>query len=110
MTVSALTLISGFQLPSSVAPLFQATAPTQITSAVFTNVSGSSVNITVYIVRAGGAPGPSLILISAQAVTAGQAYIAKELAGKNLGNGDSLWAFAGTANVVNCSIDGFTVT
>lgn len=113
MTVTALTLVSGIQLPASAINLFQATNPTQITSAAFTNTSGSSVAITVYLVRSGGVAGPANIITPPGAsglIAAGTALVPPELRGKNLAAGDSIWAFAATANEVNVCIDGFTVS
>ena len=110
MTVSPATLQPGIQLAASTASpiLAPVTAPTTINSAVFSNVGADVNQVSVYLVRSGGQPGPINLIIPAQTLAVGQTYVAPELWLKNLGVGDSLWAFATNANQVNCVVDGFT--
>lgn len=110
MTITPSALQPGTQLTSAVNQLFAATGNTQVTSAVFTNTDSSVRTVTVYIGRSGGPAGTGNILINAQPIAIGQAYVAKELSGRNLANGDVLWASASANGVVNAVIDGFTIT
>lgn len=110
MTITALALQPGAPLSTAAAQLFAATTATQITSAVFTNTNSGAVTLTVYVARQGSPAGTGNILIDAQSLAAGQAYIANELAGRNLADGDVVLASASTGGVVNAIIDGFTIT
>lgn len=106
---TALALQPGTQLVDSASPLTSAfTTAAQITSAVFTNTNSSVEKITVYVVRSGGAAGPANIVMDAQPVAPGQAYVARELAGRNLAIGDTIWGSSTNPSKVNCIIDGFT--
>ena len=111
MTVTALPIQSGTQLEGSAAPVTGAlTSAAQITTAVFTNTGGSVELVTIYLVRSGGAAGPANIVMDAQPIAPKQAYVARELSGRNLAIGDTLWGFATDPSTVNAIVDGLTVT
>jgi len=86
------------------------TAPTNtkavVKKATFTNISTGTVTLTVSIGRNGGG---ALTVTNAQAIPAGQAYIAVELGNHVLGPGDTLNAVAGTAAALNAIVSGYTV-
>ena len=108
-TITASALQPGMFLAAATAIFCMPNAVCQITSAVFTNTDTSVETITVYLVRSGGAAGPANILISAQPLAPGQAYIARELSGRNLAAGDYLAGFATNASKVIAVIDGITI-
>ena len=111
MTITAVALQPGIQLPATVDPVISAlTTAAQITSAVFTNTNSSVELVTIYLVRSGGAPGPANIVIDAQPIAPKQAYVARELSGRNLAGGDTLWGFSTDDAVTNVVVDGFTVS
>lgn len=70
---------------------------TTVTRAVFTNVTGAPVALTVYVVRSGGSANAASTVISAYNIGAGEAYVSPELANLVLSAGDSVQALAGTA-------------
>lgn len=110
MTITASALQPGSPVGTTTAQLFAATTATQITSAIFTNTNSGTVNLTVFLARQGSPAGSGNILIDAQVLAEGQAYIANELAGRNLAQGDAVLASATVGGVVNAIIDGFTIT
>ena len=77
-----------------------------IKKAVFTNTDVVARTITVYKVAAAGSPGATNTVISAFSLSAGQAYVAGELANMVLESGKTLQALASTAAVVNFYADG----
>lgn len=112
MTASLVTLSLGGQVAATNGVLTSPqTVACQIGSAVFTNVDSAVHTVSAYVVRsgAGGVPGPSNLLISAQTLAPGQAWVASPLSGRNLAAGDVITGFADTAAVVNFVCDGFTL-
>lgn len=112
MTVSV-SQLGAVQVGSSATTIFQVgpnTAQVRIVKATFTNTSGGSVNLTVYLVPAGQTPGASNTVISAQAITAGQCYVSSELPGHVLSSGGSLQALASSANDITAIVSGDSVS
>lgn len=109
-TVSVVLLVPPVQLATEGAPVY--TGRTQTTAkigrAVFTNTSGSAATITAGLTT-GGALGASTTIISAFSLTAGQAYVAGELAGLVIPSGSLLFAYAGTASAVTLVISGMII-
>lgn len=81
---------------------------TTITRVVFTNVNTVAVTLTVNVVRSGGSVATTNQVISAYTISAGEAYVAPELAGLILGAGDFISANAGTASSINAVGSGYT--
>ena len=82
------------------------TTPTVLGNVVFTNTKNTVEPITIYLVRSGGAPGPSNIKIDVTLPPApGPGYVSPELAGMVLNSGDALWGFATDGGCVNFSIN-----
>lgn len=110
--ISLTSLQPGATLTSAANPICTATATsgTWINSAVFTNTNSGVVTLTVYVVRSGDSTGTGNILIDGQTLAQQQAYVAPELQGRFLNQGDALWASASTGGVVNAIVDGFSIT
>jgi hypothetical protein len=110
VTVTPAALVGPTQLGTSIAALYTAPGATKATvsRAVFTNVTGGAVTFTVEVVRSGGSTGTDKIVISAQSVAAGAAYVAPELERLVLATGDSIQALASAATSINAIISGFT--
>lgn len=81
---------------------------TTLTRAVFTNVNSVAVTLNVNVVRSGGSVGSTNLLIDAYPLSAGQAYVASELAGMILQPGDFVSCKAGTATSINAVCSGYT--
>lgn len=81
---------------------------TTVTRAVFTNVNTVAVTLTVNVVRSGGSAGATNTVIAAYPLSAGEAYVASELAGLILSPGDFISAKAGTATSINAVGSGYT--
>lgn len=99
MTVLARTLIQPVQLPAAQATQYTAPANTRtiIDKMTVTNPTAGALTVTVYIVQAAGAAGAGNVLISAQSVAAGAAYLCPEAVGHILNPGDFIAAFASAA-------------
>lgn len=108
MTATA-TLLGEGQLAAGSAAIMMAPALalTTLTSVVFTNTNTAVEVISVYLVRAGGAPGPGNIKVNVTLPPApSTGYVSPELQGKTLNAGDALYGFATDGSVVNFTIDG----
>jgi len=81
---------------------------TTVTRVVFTNVNTVAVLLTVNVVRSGGSVGSTNEIIAAYPLSAGEAYVAAELAGLILGPGDFISAKADTATSINAMASGYT--
>jgi len=110
-TVAVVLLVPPIQLATAGGAVY--TSPTQTTAkigrAVFTNTSGSAATITVGIVPAGGSLGSTNTIISAYSIAAGAAYVSPELGGAVIPGGSQLFAYAGTASAITCTVSGITV-
>lgn len=108
-TSGGIVLAGPATLGTSVAALYTAPAGVKavvVRAAVFTNTSGSARTFTVYVVRSGGSPGAGNIVINAQSVAAGAAYVSSELANLVLGAGDSVQALASATSSINAVLSG----
>lgn len=114
MTINPALLVASSQLAAAEASIGGPSAPSHwlIKRAVFTNTDTSARSVTVYRVPSGGAAGTGNIVFSAHVVniagTSGDTYVAPELTDMVLNPGDTLHAFADSANKVNVTISGFT--
>lgn len=79
-----------------------------IKSAVFTNTDSSARTITVHRVPNAGSATTGNRVISAFSLSAGQAYVAPELANMVLAPGETLQALASVTSVVNIAVSGLT--
>jgi hypothetical protein len=109
-TLSIVQLVPPRQLGATDATVYL--TPTQTTvkigRAVFTNTTASATTITAGITT-GGALAANTTIISAQAISAGEAYVSTELAGAVLPAGSALRAYAGAAAAVTFTASGLTV-
>lgn len=107
MTATATVLGQG-QLAAGTAAIMMspATALTTLTSVTFANTNTAVEVISAYLVRAGGAPGPSNLLIPGQTLAPNQTYVSPELRGRTLNAGDALYGFSTDGSVVSFVIDG----
>lgn len=79
-----------------------------ITRVVLTDTSGGGNAVTVYLVRSGGAPGPTNIIID-NITLPDTPYVSPELRNAVVNVGDALYGFATAGNEVNFEIDGFLI-
>ncbi len=103
MAIAPVKLVSGAQLGAASGTLYTATGNVKVTAPAFANTSASAVTLTVTITPSGGAvraitPG---VTIAANGV-----YLAPELSGQVLANGDVISAQASVGNVVNAFLSG----
>lgn len=78
----------------------------KLASATLTNTSGSSVNVSLSLVKSGGTAGSSNRVLSVYPLAAGDSLVVKELADHVLGAGDFVSALAGTASAVAFALSG----
>lgn len=112
MTAPVLSIIPTQQLPNSATKLY--TSPlntvTRIDSLSCINTDTSVHTVTIHIVASGGAAGAANLTTSAQALLPGQTWNSPNEYGKYLNPGDSIWAQADTASVVNIIAGGTQFT
>lgn len=108
-TISVGNLASG-TLTASAATYVTAAGVSKVVikSAVFTNTDTVARTITVHRVPSAGSASAGNMVISAFSLSAGQAYVAPELANMVLNAGETLQALASTAAVVNINVSGLT--
>jgi hypothetical protein len=113
LTITAKQMVAPQQL--TVADAAYYTTPANTTSvikrATFTNTSAGAVTITANIVAPAGTSSASNRVIDPQytILSAGQTYVAPELAGKTLPAGSMLRMFAGTATAITVAVDGVEI-
>lgn len=107
MSISASALWGPQQLSSVASVVYRSTFVTVIKRAVFTNIDTAAHEITAYVVRAGGTPGASSIIIDGFTIVPNQAYIALELGNLVLSSGDSLQISCDSPAVVNTIGSGY---
>jgi choline-glycine betaine transporter len=97
--------------PAAQTAIFNSPANTTctVTSATVTNVDSASHTLSVWLVPSQQAPASSNELISGQVIPAGAA-VHLVLEGKNLLQGDSIWAEASAGNVLVLQISGFEIS
>lgn len=108
MSLAVAALVQAADLPASAAPLY--TCPgsqaVQITHVVLTNHTSGSINVTAYIVPAGGTVVPAAEILSVFAIAGNTAYVSPEFTGIVLKAGDSIQAFASTGSSVGMNANG----
>lgn len=87
-----------------------ASTTTTIDSFTVTNSTGGAVNITVYLVPSGGSAGPSNVIVSAQAISAGATTVLSSLANQTLSTGDFISVFASAATSLTIRASGREAT
>lgn len=94
-------LVSQF-LANSETTQITAAASTTVTikGATLCNNSGSTVNVSVSVVKSGGTAGSSNRVISVYPLAAGDTLIAKQISAHELGTGDFISAIASSASAV----------
>lgn len=110
LTILPAVLQGGLGLDTAIRPLYAAPVGTKATikRAVFTNVGTVQATVTVTVTRGTASP---LIIINAQPVAPppAVALIPPELASLVLNPGDTLFASASAAGVINAFVSGMTV-
>lgn len=107
MTTAPVVLQPGATLPASSAILMTpVTATVQIVSAVFANTDAGVNTFQAYLVRSGGAPGPTNLIIPGQQLAPNQTYVSPELRGCYLESGDALYGNATNGGVVTVVVNG----
>ncbi|CAB4142365.1 hypothetical protein UFOVP1414_65 [uncultured Caudovirales phage] len=111
MAIVPALLTASVQLGATAASIYTTPAQGQtlIKRAVFTNVDTSPRTITVHRVPVSGSASNANRVISSFRLSPGQSYVAVELANMVLNAGDSIQAFADTANLVNVTMSGFAL-
>ena len=113
MTITAKQMVAPQQL-TNVDALYY-TAPPNTTGVIkrstFTNTSAGAVTITANIVPAAGASSAANRVIDPQntVLSAGQTYVAPELAGKTLPPGTMLRMLASQGGVITAAVDGVEI-
>jgi len=79
-----------------------------IKKAVFTNVTGGALTVTVWLVAPAGTTATGNILLSAFSIGANQAYVSNELANQVVSLGATVQAQASAANGINYAISGLS--
>lgn len=113
MTITAKQMVAPQQLTTSDAAYYTtpANTTTVIKRATFTNTTSGAVTVTANIVAAAGSSSASNRVIDPQStvLSAGQTYVAPELAGKTLPAGSMLRMLSGTAAAITVAVDGVEI-
>jgi hypothetical protein len=113
MTITAKQMVAPQQLTTSDALYYTVPANTTgvVKRATFTNTSAGAVTITANIVPAAGSSAAGNRVIDPQNTTlsAGQTYVAPELAGKTMPAGTMLRMKSDTATAVTVAVDGVEI-
>lgn len=109
-TINQVQLVVGLQLTATDAPLFTAAALTtvKIGRAIFCNTDTVPHTITINITT--GTSSAANTVISTRTISPGETYVSPELAGQVLPPGASVRGLCSTANEVNLTMSGLTVT
>lgn len=113
MTITAKQMVAPQQLTAADALYY--TAPANTTSVIkrasFTNTSAGAVTITANIVPPAGASAASNRVIDPQiaVLSAGQTYVAPELAGKTMPAGTMLRMLASAGASITAAVDGVEI-
>lgn len=78
--------------------------------AVFTNLTGGAVTITVYVVPSGGSPGSTNTILGAYSIAANLSYVANELSNAVLNAGDTIQALASANTSINAFVWGLVTS
>lgn len=109
MTTTPKVLAADAQLPSSVGTAYTSPAEgkgTWIDKFTLCNTTGTTRQVTVYVVPSAGSPSASNTVLSAFAVAAGETYLCPELTGRFLAPGSSVQWFASAATAITGYIGG----
>jgi hypothetical protein len=113
LTITAKQMVAPQQLTASDALYYTVPANTTgvIKRATFTNTSAGAVTITANIVPAAGTSSAANRVIDPQNTTlsAGQTYVAPELAGKTMPPGTMLRMLASAATSITVAVDGVEI-
>jgi len=111
-TVSPAVLQAGIQITTTAVAYVTGAANSQtiIKRAVFSNVTGSAVTITVYRVPSGGAIASTNMIIDGRSIAGLGTDLTPELANMVLNAGDMIWAKSDTATAVNLFVSGFVAS
>lgn len=113
MTITAKQMVAPQQLTNADALYYTVPANTTgvIKRATFTNTSAGAVTITANIVAAAGSSSASNRVIDPQNTTlsAGQTYVAPELAGKTMPAGTMVRMLASSNTSITVAIDGVEI-
>ena len=113
MTITAKKMVAPQQLTNADALYYTVPANTTgvIKRATFTNTSAGAVTITANIVPSAGSSSASNRIIDPQDTTlsAGQAYVALELAGKTMPAGTMVRMLASANSAITVAIDGVEI-
>ena len=77
---------------------------------MFSNTNSTIETISVYLVRSGGAPGPTNLKVPNKLLFIGGTYVAPEFEGAVLNAGDALWGFATDGAAVNYTLNGAAIS
>ncbi len=116
MTITPAAIFGPSVVAASAAAIYTVPASTTvtITRAVVTNVSAGGANLTLWLVRSGGARANGNILVGAsaagQTLSAGpsEPYVVNALAGMVLKAGDAIHALTSVASALNMVASGWT--
>lgn len=108
MSLTAISLVQGVQLPNAVASQYLAPANSKviIRHVTFTNTTAGAITVTAYVVPNGGSPGAASTVMSAQSVAGNATYVSPELSGIVLNAGDTLQCFASAATSISMNASG----
>src|SRR5690242_6172848 len=108
MTTTFSRLIEGSLLTTSAVAYYTAPAGTStvLKKVTFTNTSGDTATITVYLVRSGGSTGAQCRLIDTRTLSSQETYDCIEAIWHILAPGDSLQAQASAGGAVNIIASG----
>ena len=113
MTITAKQMVAPQQLTNADALYYTVPANTTgvVKRATFTNTSAGAVTITANIVPAAGSSSASNRVIDPQStiLSAGQTYVAPELAGKTMPAGTMIRMLASANTAITVAIDGVEI-
>ena len=110
--VSPAVLCAATQITNAAVAYITGPANAQIIikNAVFTNVTGGAITITVYRVASGGSPGATNTIISARSIGANATDRAPELINMVLNGGDTIQALASANTSINFTASGLATS
>ena len=103
MAITPVIIEGGITLGITLATIYTATGNAKVTAPAFVNTTASPVTLTISITRSGGA---AKTITPGVPVAANTVYLAPELSGLVLANGDIIQAQASAAASINAFISG----
>ncbi len=112
MSLTAISLVQGIQLPNAAATQYTCPANSKviIRHVTFTNTTSGAITVTAYVIPSGGSAGDPTTVVSAQSVAAHATYVSPELSGCVLNAGDILNAFASAVTSISMNASGIIQT